>query len=145
MFFCTWVCELIIILKFAVGQVGVDLSRGERCVSEQALDGVEVGPVVEHVGGEGVPEHVGRTFGRRHLSVEHAVHHAVYELVVYRAAVGPDEECVGGRQACGRGAQAAVEVDEVGELVAERDCSFFIRRIACENDLYRSYVRPRYD
>lgn len=119
-------CEFVIVLYISIGQMGIDLCSSERRVAQQALHGVDVGTVVEHVGGEGVPEHVGRTFGRRHLSVEHAVHHAVYELVVYRAAVGPNEECVGGRQACGRGAQAAVEVDEVGELVAERDYSFFI-------------------
>ena len=39
--------------------VGIDLRGGQAFVAEQFLDGPEVGAVVEHVGGETVPERVG--------------------------------------------------------------------------------------
>ena len=37
---------------------GVDLGGGDRRVAEQFLDHPDVGPAVEHVRGEGVPQRV---------------------------------------------------------------------------------------
>src|SRR3989338_1087399 len=41
-------------------QVGVDLGRGNVGVAEHGLDGAEVGPPLEQMAGEGVPERVRR-------------------------------------------------------------------------------------
>ena len=41
-----------------LGDVGVDLGRGQAAVAEQLLDAPEVGAAVEEVGGEAVPEGV---------------------------------------------------------------------------------------
>lgn len=46
-------------LEFFVGDVGVDLGRGDGFVAEEGLDGTDVGAVAEEVGGEGVAEGVG--------------------------------------------------------------------------------------
>ena len=50
------------------GGVGIDLRSGEAAVSEEGLDGVDIGSVVEHLGCERMAEDVWRVFlERRHL------------------------------------------------------------------------------
>ena len=42
-----------------LGDVGVDLGRGEGGVAQKGLHAAEIGPVVEKMGGEGMPQLVG--------------------------------------------------------------------------------------
>jgi hypothetical protein len=42
-----------------LGDVGVDLGCGEGGVAEKGLHAPEIGPVVEKMGGEGMPQLVG--------------------------------------------------------------------------------------
>ena len=39
--------------------VGINLGGGQTAVAQQLLDGVELGPVVHEVGGEGMAQYVG--------------------------------------------------------------------------------------
>ncbi len=43
------------VVEVVLGEVGVDLGRGEASVAEQGLNGTDVGAALEEVGGEGVP------------------------------------------------------------------------------------------
>ena len=45
--------------QFLDGVVRVHLGRGERSVSEQFLDGIEVRPIVQQLCRQRVPEHMG--------------------------------------------------------------------------------------
>ena len=54
---------LVGVLELGEGGVGIDLRGGHAFVAEQTFDGFEVGAVVEHDGGEGVAQDVGRTLG----------------------------------------------------------------------------------
>ena len=49
-------------LELLHGVVGVHLCGGEARMSQQFFHGIEVGPVVQQVRGEGVSEHVGAAF-----------------------------------------------------------------------------------
>lgn len=48
------------VLEAEVGDVGVDLGGGEELVAQLELDGTDVGTVVQHDGGAGMAEGVGR-------------------------------------------------------------------------------------
>jgi len=53
--------KLMVRLREAVGaDVRVDLRRADIGVAEHFLDGAEVGAAIVEVGGEAVPQHVGR-------------------------------------------------------------------------------------
>ena len=56
-------------LDLLEGGVGIDLRGSKAAMPEQVLNGADVGAVVEHSGGKGVSEHVGRVLlERRDLS-----------------------------------------------------------------------------
>ena len=42
-----------------LGDMGIDLGGGDVGMAQHLLDAAEIGAVVDQVGGEGVPEHVG--------------------------------------------------------------------------------------
>ena len=45
-------CELVIMLKFTVGDMGIELRRGERCMAEELTHATYGCSGVEHVGRE---------------------------------------------------------------------------------------------
>jgi hypothetical protein len=53
------VMETVNGLEAAKSDVGVDLSRGDVGVAEHGLHGAQVGPVVNHMGGAAMTQHVG--------------------------------------------------------------------------------------
>ena len=59
------------VLETVGAHVGVDLCRTHVGMTEQLLNRPQIGPTVEEVGGEGVPERV-RVHGRRGTAVEDA-------------------------------------------------------------------------
>ena len=59
---CPWMGLLIALLEFLKTAVGVHLRGGQTGVSEQLLDGIEVGTMVEQMRGETVPQHVWASF-----------------------------------------------------------------------------------
>lgn len=74
MFLGTWMCELVISFQVFIRDVGINLCRGQRGVSQQLLHRGDVGPAVEHVGGEGMPQHVRAEPRRVNVALEHRVH-----------------------------------------------------------------------
>lgn len=64
-------------LEFLDGVVRVDLRGGEGGVTQKLLYGIEVGTVVEQVGGEGVTQHVRAAFGEVGIEVKAVFHNAV--------------------------------------------------------------------
>ncbi len=47
-----------------VGDMGIDLRRGQRGVTQDLLDATQVGAALEQMGGHGVPESVWSKIGR---------------------------------------------------------------------------------
>ena len=50
---------MVNLAKAVTGDVGVDFGGADGGVAEEFLDDAQVGAVLEQVGGEAVPEHVG--------------------------------------------------------------------------------------
>ncbi len=68
-------------------------------MSEQLLHCCKLGSVVQHIGGKGVPQHVGRAARGAHgCFSEGIVHHPVHKLSVKRLSARTDEERVGRRR-----------------------------------------------
>ena len=60
------------------GLVGVDLGRGQIGVTQQGFDRIEIGPVVQHMGGKAVPENVRASLRDRrnlHKGLFDQIHH----------------------------------------------------------------------
>ena len=91
----------VILLQLTVGNVGVYLCGGERRVSEQLLHGIQVGAIVEHIGGKRVAEHMRAQAGGMHGAFHCLVNHVIYQLPVKRSAVGSHEKFTCGRESGG--------------------------------------------
>ena len=83
---------VVCFLQLFKGCVGIYLRGGKALVSEQVLHPFEIGLMVEHGGGEGVAQHVGRPFlERRHLR-EVFAHEVLHLVAVHTQSVVVDEE-----------------------------------------------------
>ena len=54
-FLSSWMGRIICPLQALCGHVSVDLGRRETGMPEQGLDATEIGPVIEQMGGKGMP------------------------------------------------------------------------------------------
>ena len=80
------------VFKVLSRYVGVDLGGGEVGMAQELLDGVDVGPVVEHVGGKAMTEDVWRhPVGMRQR--QHIAFHRLADVITReRRAIIPDEK-----------------------------------------------------
>ena len=89
--------------------MGVSLCSSQRCVPKKFLYGGQVGAIVEHIRGKGMPEGMRRAARRLHIGrVEHRTDRTVHKTVVDRIAVVADKEDV--RARLGYGCAAYVSV-----------------------------------
>lgn len=77
--------------------VGIDLCGGETAVSEQRLDGVDVGAVIEHLGGKSVSENVWRVLLERRYLAHARTNNLVYLIHGDTDPFVAEEERLSGR------------------------------------------------
>ena len=64
-------------LELLDGVVRIDLRGGKGSMPQKLLHGIQVGTVVEQVGGEGVTQHVRTAFGEVRIEVQTLFHNLI--------------------------------------------------------------------
>ena len=115
---------LIIVFQFTICNMCIDLRRRERLMTQQFLDAVESGTVVEHRRGEGVAERMGRPFALRNGG-KRIAHDTVNLSRINRSPfVGQKEYVVLHRLI--RFSKRSVAFYQFAKFITERNYSIFI-------------------
>ena len=72
--------------------MGIDLGRRDALMAQQVLDALQSGTVVQHRRGEGMAEHVGRTFLQRRDCRQVLVHDGIHLVARHPLALVTQEQ-----------------------------------------------------